>query len=121
MAEHDFSSRRWRTPPGAARPSAGRTSAWAAAASCHHLPDGDAELLRLRDADLEPWSAEFDRPTLVEAARLAVRVGGASRALCYRSALLEGAPADHDEYGYGVPGWLLEIYGSHPLDPTEWT
>jgi Phosphotransferase enzyme family len=86
----------------------------------HHLPDGDAELLRLRDAYLEPWSAEFDRPTLIEAARLALRVGGVSRALCYRSALVEGTPADHDEYGDGVPGWLLELHGTHPLDPTGW-
>ena len=33
-------------------------------------------LLRLRDAYLEPWTGEFDRPTCVEAVRLALRVGG---------------------------------------------
>lgn len=86
----------------------------------HHLREGGVELLRLRDAYLEPWTAEFDRPTLVEACRLALRVGGVSRARSYRSALMEGAPADHDAQGDRVPGWLLELYGPHPLDPTEW-
>jgi hypothetical protein len=77
--------------------------------------------VRLRDAYLEPWTADFDRPTLIEACRLALRVGGVSRALCYRSALLEGPPADLDEFGGGVPGWLLELYGPHPLDPAGWS
>ncbi|MGZ4613950.1 MAG: aminoglycoside phosphotransferase family protein [Actinomycetes bacterium] len=86
----------------------------------HHLPYGDPQLLRLRDAYLEPWTGDFDRPTLVEAARLASRVGGVSRALCYRSALLEGDTADHDDQGDGVPQWLLEVYEPTPLDPAGW-
>jgi hypothetical protein len=86
----------------------------------HHLPAGDAALLRLRDAYLEPWTGEFDRADLIEAVRLALRVGGVSRALSYRSALIEGTPADHAEYGGGVPQWLLETYGPTPLDPQPW-
>lgn len=83
----------------------------------HHLAAGDPDLLRLRDAYLEPWTAEFDRATLREACRLALRVGGVSRALSYRSALLEAGPDEHDEFGKGVPGWLLELDGETPVEP----
>ena len=86
----------------------------------HHLTAGDPALLRLRDAYLEPWTGEFDRADLVEAVRLALRVGGVSRALSYRSALLEATPADHDEYGDGLPHWLLEVYKPTPVDPEPW-
>jgi hypothetical protein len=86
----------------------------------HHLPSGDAKVLWLRDAYLEPWTGDFDRATLVEAVRLALRVGGVSRALSYRSALVEASLADHDEYGDGVPQWLLETYGPTPVDPDPW-
>jgi hypothetical protein len=86
----------------------------------HHLPPGDAALLRLRDAYLEPWTGDFDRADLLEAVRLALRVGGVSRALSYRSALLEASRADHDEFGDGVPQWLLESYGPTPVDPEPW-
>jgi Phosphotransferase enzyme family len=84
------------------------------------VPSGDAALLRLRDAYLEPWTADFDRADLVEAARLALRAGGVSRALSYRSALIEANSTDHDEFGVGVPQWLLETYGPTPLDPDPW-
>jgi hypothetical protein len=82
----------------------------------HHLAEGAPELLRLRDAYLEPWTAEHDRADLVEAARLAVRVGGVSRARNYRVALDEGTPDDVEVHGAGVPGWLLETYTSTPLE-----
>jgi hypothetical protein len=81
------------------------------------LPYGDAALLRLRDAYLEPWTADFDRPAMHEACRLALRVGGLSRALTYRSALMEGTPQDHEEFGDGMPQWLLEFYEPTPLEP----
>lgn len=90
------------------------------AGQLHHLPSADAALLRLRDAYLEPWTGNFDRADLVEAVRLALRVGGVSRALSYRSALVEATVADHDEYGDGVPQWLLETYGPTPVDPEPW-
>jgi hypothetical protein len=86
------------------------------AGELHGLPEGAPELLRLRDAYLEPWTAEHDRASLVEAARLAVRVGGVSRARNYRVALDEGTPEDVEVHGAGVPGWLLETYTSTPLE-----
>jgi hypothetical protein len=86
----------------------------------HQLSYGDPELLWLRDAYIEPWTADHDRSTLLHACDLALRVSGVSRALSYRSALLEGAPDDHDACGDAVPGWLLELYEPHPLDSAGW-
>ncbi len=82
----------------------------------HELPEGAPELLRLRDAYLEPWTAEHDRTDLLEAARLALRVGGVSRARCYRAALAEATPEEIEADGEGVPMWLLETYASTPLE-----
>ena len=73
------------------------------------------ELLRLRDVYLEAWTDEWDAADLREAARLAVRVGGVSRADCYRRAVLDW-PGPRAPYGEGVPGWLLEQRGPLPLD-----
>jgi hypothetical protein len=86
-------------------------------AHVHKAEYGAPELLRLRDAYLEPWSADFDRPTLLEAVRLALRTGGVSRARAYRVALLEGTEADVREHGDGLPYWLLEMYGPTPVEP----
>jgi hypothetical protein len=81
------------------------------------LPYGSPELLRLRDAYLEPWTGEHDRADLLDAARLAVRVGGVSRADCYRRALLEASPEGRAEFGDAVPAWLLEQQEPTPLEP----
>jgi hypothetical protein len=81
------------------------------------LDHGAPELLRLRDAYLEPWSAEHDRATLLEAARLALRVGGVTRADCYRRALMEATPAGWAEFGDGVPSWLAEMGKPTPIEP----
>lgn len=78
---------------------------------------GGRELLRLRDAYLEPWTAEHDRATLEHACRLALRVGGVLRADCYRRALLEATPAGRAAFGDGVPQWLLEWDRPSPLEP----
>jgi hypothetical protein len=83
---------------------------------CSLQPDAP-ELLRLRDAYLEPWTAEHDTADLREAARLAVRTGVVSRAACYRRALLEATPAGVEEYGDGVPGWLEELFEPLPAEP----
>lgn len=82
----------------------------------HDLAEGAPELLRLRDAYLEPWTEEFDRATLREAVRLALRVSGVSRARSYRAALDEGTPDDIEQEGDGVPLWLLETYASTPVE-----
>jgi hypothetical protein len=78
--------------------------------------NGSPELLRLRDAYLEPWTADRDLADLREAARLAVRVGGVSRADCYRRATLEW-PGHPRPFGDGLPAWLLEQRGPMPLEP----
>jgi len=81
------------------------------------LPYGAPELLRLRDAYLEEWTDGWDRATLVEACRLALRVGGVLRSDSYRRALLEATPAGWAEFGDGVPQWLLEGDQPTPLEP----
>jgi len=72
------------------------------------------ELLRLRDAYLEAWTGDHDWDDLVEAARLAVRVDGVSRADCYRRATMEWA-GHRPPFGEGVPAWLKEQRGPMPL------
>jgi hypothetical protein len=82
------------------------------------VPETGPEVRLLRDAYLEPWTGEWALADLREAARLAVRVGGVSRADCYRRATL-GWPADAPRrapYVEGVPAWLLEQRGPMPLD-----
>jgi aminoglycoside phosphotransferase (APT) family kinase protein len=86
-------------------------------ANLTQLDHGAPELLRLRDAYLEPWSAEYDRTALLEAARLVLRVGGVTRADCYRRALLEATPAGWAEFGDGVPSWLAEMDKPTPIEP----
>jgi len=81
------------------------------------LPNGAPELLRLRDAYLEPWRAEHDRATLVEACRLAVKTGPLGRALSYRRAVLDAKGERWTEWAEGVPGWLLELGQPTPLEP----
>ena len=81
------------------------------------LAYGAPGLLRLRDAYLEAWTGDHDRATLVDAARLAVRVGGVSRADCYRRALLTATAEQRAEHADSVPGWLVEQGGPTPLEP----
>lgn len=82
------------------------------------VPETGREVRRLRDAYLEPWTGDWSRADLRDAARLAVRAGGVSRADCYRRAVLAW-PADaptRAPYVEGVPAWLLEQRGPMPLD-----
>ena len=81
------------------------------------LAYGARELLRLRDAYLEPWTAEHGRAALENACRLALRVGGVLRADCYRRALLEATPQGRAAFGDGVPQWLLEFEMPTPVEP----
>ena len=79
------------------------------------LETGAPELLRLRDAYLAAWTGDHDRDDLVEAARLAVRVGGVSRADCYRRATMAWEAESRPPFGEGVPAWLKEQRGPMPL------
>lgn len=81
------------------------------------LAPGAPELLRLRDAYLEPWTGEYAVTELREAVRLALRVGGVGRAACYRRALLEATAAGHEAFGDGVPAWLAELFEPTPVEP----
>jgi len=74
------------------------------------LGPGSAELVRMRDAYLEPWTGEYDRTDLVEAVRLATRLGKVGRALSWRRALVGGTPEEIAPWADGVPGWLTELF-----------
>jgi len=74
------------------------------------LPAGSAELLRMRDAYLEPWTGEYDRTDLVAAARLATRLAKVGRALSWRRALIGGTAGEIAPWRDGVPGWLTELF-----------
>ncbi|TDC77578.1 aminoglycoside phosphotransferase family protein [Micromonospora sp. KC606] len=83
-------------------------------AHAHGLDPGDPALLRLRDAYLEAWTARYDRATLRETTRLAMRVTVVSRALSWRRALDTPDPA-RAEYADAVPGWLGELFAPLPV------
>lgn len=73
------------------------------------LPPGGAELRRLRDAYLEPWSDMRQPAELVEEAELAVRVATVGRALSWQRALVGASIEDRAEHADAVPGWLEEL------------
>jgi hypothetical protein len=79
------------------------------------LQPGATELLRLRDAYLEAWTGDHDKDDLVEAARLAVRVDGVSRADCYRRGTMEWDGRHRPPFGEGVASWLKEQRGPMPI------
>ncbi len=85
-------------------------------ATLANLDPAAPELLRLRDAYLEPWTDDYDDADLVEAARLAVRLDAVSRADCYRRAVLEWE-GDRPPFAEGVAAWLREQRGPTALDP----
>lgn len=71
---------------------------------------GRAELLRLRDAYLEPWTAEQSRDVLNETVQTALRVGAVGRAFAWERALSGVPPDAHGEYAGAVGEWLLELF-----------
>jgi Phosphotransferase enzyme family len=74
------------------------------------VPD-DPGLLRLRDAYLEPWTADHSSEDLRRLAALAVAVAPVGRALAWRRALI-GVDGDaRAEWWPSVPGWLGELGG----------
>jgi hypothetical protein len=75
-----------------------------------HLEPGAAELVRLRDAYLEPWADVGNRGDFAEIVRLATRVHKVGRAVSWNRALSSVPPAERGEYGDAVPGWLLELF-----------
>jgi hypothetical protein len=71
------------------------------------LAPGSAELSRIRDVYLEPWTAEHDRASLVRASELAIEVAKVGRALGWQRAL--HGVADAGDFSDAVSGWLTEL------------
>ncbi|NUT34861.1 MAG: phosphotransferase, partial [Hamadaea sp.] len=76
---------------------------------------GDPLLARLRDAYLEPWTAERDHGELVELVGAALTVTKVSRALSYRRALIDVRGERRPEHADAIWGWLEEL-----LEPDMW-
>jgi hypothetical protein len=72
------------------------------------VPSGDAVLLRLRDAYLDPWRGHGSLPALREQVDLALTVGPLQRALTWRRILRGVHPAERVEWQDSVPGWAAE-------------
>lgn len=70
---------------------------------------GPGHLDRLRDAYLEPWTADHPVAELRAACELAVRVGAISRALSWGRVFRESARVLDGEHGTFIAEWLLHI------------
>jgi hypothetical protein len=79
-----------------------------AAARSLDVRNGDALLLRLRDAYLEPWTGHGSARTLREQCDLALAVGPLPRAMTWRRILRGVHPAERVEWQDAVPGWTAE-------------
>ncbi|MGB8650912.1 MAG: phosphotransferase [Mycobacteriales bacterium] len=71
------------------------------------LAPGAPELVRLRDAYLEPWTDTHSRTELELLCLLATRVGKVGRSRAWQRALT-GVP-DPGEHAEAAPGWLEEL------------
>jgi aminoglycoside phosphotransferase (APT) family kinase protein len=69
------------------------------------------QVLRARDAYLEPFTRYADRAALVRLVDLARRTGCVGKALSYRRALQEAPLGTHAELDHPVRAWLLEVLG----------
>ena len=69
----------------------------------YELMPGGAELLRLRDAYLEPWTQVVSRTDVTAAAEIARRTGNIQRALAWRRTADAMPPAVRAEYVDSVP------------------
>jgi hypothetical protein len=72
------------------------------------VPNGDATLLRIRDAYLDVWREHGSLAELREQVDLALRIGPLQRALTWRRILRGVYPADRVEWQDAVPGWAAE-------------
>jgi hypothetical protein len=72
------------------------------------VSNGDAVLLRLRDAYLDVWLDHGGLPALREQVDLALAVGPLQRALTWRRILRGVHPAERAEWQGSVPGWTAE-------------
>ncbi|HEY2489599.1 MAG TPA: hypothetical protein VGI37_08840 [Streptosporangiaceae bacterium] len=85
-----------------------------AAAARHGLAAGSAALGRLRDAYLEPWTAELPAHELRRYAKLAIRLGAISRALAWQRAFPQAAAQVRQDQGGAVAYWLTRLLEPDP-------
>ena len=67
------------------------------------------QVVRVRDAYLEPFTAYADRAALVRGVQLARRTGCVGKAVAYRAALAGQPVTAHEEMDFPVRAWLLEL------------
>ena len=72
------------------------------------VPNGDAVLLRLRDAYLDVWGSHGTLADLRGQCDLALAVGPLQRALTWRRVLRGVHPPERAEWEDSVPGWVAE-------------
>ncbi len=72
-------------------------------------PADTAELRRVRDAYLEPFTAYAARDDLVHWVDLARRTGSVGKALTYRAVLADEPVSAHADLDFPVRDWLLDL------------
>jgi len=78
------------------------------------LAEDAPELLRLRDAYLEPFTASATPSRLRELVRLATWTGILGRVAIWRAALRHAGPGELDAWKTAVPEWLAELLATTP-------
>jgi hypothetical protein len=84
------------------------------------LEPGDAELLRLRDAYLEPFGSLTEPPGLREAFDLAYGLGTIGRALAWYAYVRESDPRYRSEIADAVPYGLQRFLEHGPIGSWRW-
>ena len=83
------------------------------------LDENGPELQRVRDAYLEPWTTYAPRAELLEALRLAYRLGMVNRALSWHHGLAMLSKEQKAEYADNVPGWLQDFLRAESAAPSD--
>jgi hypothetical protein len=73
------------------------------------LDEFGPEMMRMRDAYLEPWTKFATREKLLPAFKLAYRLGMVNRALSWNAALRSLTEKQIEPYNDSVPGWLQDF------------
>ena len=73
------------------------------------LEEYGAEMMRLRDAYLEPWTAFQPRAAFLEIFPIAYRLGMLNRALSWWQGVGSLKWQEREEYADNVPGWLQDF------------
>lgn len=73
------------------------------------LAEDGPEMIRLRDAYLEPWTKFATRKTLLAAFALANRLSMANRALSWHHSTGALSPRNKADYADSVPNWLRDF------------